>query len=158
MTRPHRSSRKQAFVLVVLFALVSSWLVFASGCSKKKGTEAVENGASADNTVNAQSGREGTIDERLFAAVKASDAKAVARLLAEGANPDAVDTHGAYPLYHAAHDGSRGCVTALLNGGANVDGNGVSDWTPLQEAIHIRFHGSSIILKIRTFCSFPAQG
>ncbi|WP_224364241.1 ankyrin repeat domain-containing protein [Hyalangium versicolor] len=62
------------------------------------------------------------LDTELFSAVKDSDAKAVAKHLAAGANPNARDKDGYMALHHAASDTSPEIIQLLLDAGAEVDG------------------------------------
>lgn len=59
-----------------------------------------------------------SLEHQLFAAAAAGDAPAVARLLAEGAEPACETDEGVTPLMVAASSGSEAALKALLEAGA----------------------------------------
>jgi uncharacterized protein len=77
-----------------------------------------------------------------------NDAAAVHRLVAQGADPNALDSHGYTPLMGTARDGHVAAMEALLAGGARPDlpDQAANGWTPLMHAVHKRQHGTARVL------------
>jgi uncharacterized protein len=66
-------------------------------------------------------GAEARDNGAFFAAIRSGDAAEVARLLAGGCDPNAVDSYGLSALNYAADAGSVPVVKALLEAGADVN-------------------------------------
>ena len=62
-----------------------------------------------------------SVSDRLVAAADDGDVRAVATLLAAGADPDSANREGTTPLYAAVHSGVPGVVDQLLGAGADVN-------------------------------------
>ena len=76
------------------------------------------------------------VDQSLVEAVKASDAVAVARALADGADPNAaVDRFGRSAIIEAAHRGRLDVVGVLVDAGACVGPVGHFQVSPLRVAM-----------------------
>lgn len=75
-----------------------------------------------------------TFDERLISCVKNGDADCAARALAAGAKANAADKQGATALSLAAEGKDAEVVRILLDAGADVDGVGEGEGTPLCRA------------------------
>jgi uncharacterized protein len=70
-------------------------------------------------------------------AIDANDLQLVTRLLAAGADPDAIDNSALTPLVHAVIDGNPAMVSTLLKSGATPNLPGVA-WSPLEAAFATR--------------------
>ena len=75
-------------------------------------------------------------DAPLFAAIKANDRSGVQSMLDKGADPNAVDKDGDYPLMYAALYSSTECMRELLDKGAKADTKNATRETALFWAIH----------------------
>ena len=79
--------------------------------------------------------------ELLRGAVLSRDTHEVLRLLALGADPDAVDSHGLSPLHYAAVQQQAEMVDVLVRGGASVDAKDSRGYTALWRAV-FNYQGS----------------
>jgi hypothetical protein len=77
-------------------------------------------------------------DTPLAAAAARGQAQEVSALLAAGADPNQMDSHGWSPLMCAARRGSVAVVKSLLASGANPDlcDSYLNGWTPVMHALH----------------------
>jgi len=64
---------------------------------------------------------------------KSGNFEQLEKLLNEGREPN-VKGHGMTPLLWACHEGHEGCVTLLLDHGANIEVQSEDGWTPLHYA------------------------
>jgi ankyrin repeat protein len=71
------------------------------------------------------------LNARLTAASRTSDTAEVRKLLAEGANPNAMDKNGRTPLMEASSGGYTDTVRVLLEKGADVNAKDMVGWTAL---------------------------
>lgn len=71
----------------------------------------------------------------LHYAALTNEAAQVARMLKDGADPDAADKKGFNPLHFAAQEGGLEAARALLDGGASVDSVNAYGNTPLFTAV-----------------------
>lgn len=65
--------------------------------------------------------RDAGLNQKLYEAVQYQDAAAVSKLLAEGADPNSVNSLGYTPLLRAVETGQAAIVHRLLEAGANTD-------------------------------------
>lgn len=77
-------------------------------------------------------------DTNLIRAVKRAECTIVEGLLRAGANPNASDTQGWTPLFHAAGTGSTQIMRLLIANGAEIDSGRESGFSPLFSAILTR--------------------
>jgi ankyrin repeat protein len=73
----------------------------------------------------------------------ADQAASIDRLMAAGANPNAVDKNGVTPLHRAVRTRSAVAVAALLRGGAEVTRKNANGSTPLHLAVQNTGHSGS---------------
>ena len=87
-------------------------------------------------------------DTPLARAAAQGDGPAIARLVAEGADPNGFDGHGGTALITAARVGHVAAAEALIAAGARVDlsDRGLTDWTPLMHAVHKRQTATARVL------------
>ena len=71
------------------------------------------------------------VSNRFYEAIRADDSKAVAELLAQGADVNTRDDHGATPLMYAAAVGSASMMRQLLGAGAEANAKNDFDATAL---------------------------
>jgi ankyrin repeat protein len=72
-----------------------------------------------------------TVSDQFYQAIRADDPKTVSQLLAQGADVDTRDDHGATPLMYAAAVGSAPMMQQLIAAGADVNARNVFDATAL---------------------------
>jgi len=83
------------------------------------------------------------------------DGQEVARLLAQGADPDAADVQGFVPLHFAAQEFHPEGVRLLLEGGATVDAVNAFGNTPLHTAVFNSDGRGEIIALLRASGADP---
>ena len=130
------------------FPLCALWLLAGSvlaplGCER----------ASAQERVN-QVIQARPIDQRLFDAIRKSDAKEVKRLLEKGANPRATEAND-WPAIVVAAGESLKIVELLLAKGANINARQADQgWTPLTQAISS--HQTDVVLYLLAHGADPS--
>ena len=70
----------------------------------------------------------------LFDAIKAKDERALAAMLKQGSDPDALNAKGDTPLALAAALNDLPCMRELCKGGADLEKTGKDGLTPLERA------------------------
>jgi len=75
-----------------------------------------------------------SLNDQLFAAIKARNKAQVQTLLAGGASPNAKDGNGDSPLSQAAYYGPKDIVELLIEKGADINAKGYLGYTPLHDA------------------------
>eukprot|EP01063_Lacrimia_lanifica_P028848 TRINITY_DN4292_c0_g1_i1.p1 TRINITY_DN4292_c0_g1~~TRINITY_DN4292_c0_g1_i1.p1 ORF type:complete len:429 (+),score=111.57 TRINITY_DN4292_c0_g1_i1:64-1350(+) len=77
---------------------------------------------------------DGTRCTPLHWAARAGETAVVRRLVAAGADVEAMESYGLTPLHVAAREGHENCVRALVGCGASVEARDNNGWTPLHWA------------------------
>jgi ankyrin repeat protein len=92
--------------------------------------------------------RPGPPETPLEQAAARDDAAAIRRLVAEGADPNALDSQGGTALMLACREGHAIAAEALLAAGARADlvDHRTTGWTALMHAVHKREHETARVL------------